>query len=40
LDGKEEQILNLMRQGETKRGIARKFKVSYGTIHNFFKTPK
>lgn len=38
LDGKEELILQLNRQGETKINIARKVKVSYGTIHNFFKT--
>ena len=38
LDGKEELILRLNSQGETKINIARKIKVSYGTIHNFFKT--
>lgn len=38
LDGKEDLILQLNRQGETKINIARKVKVSYGTIHNFFKT--
>lgn len=37
LDGKEEQIIEMLNKGISKKEIARKIKVSYGTIYNFIK---